>query len=105
MRRCVLALWLVAVVYLSGCAFGDMLTGVVRDEQGNVIGTTPNSPIDMVGGLLGQFGPWGVGAAALLRWGTVEYRHRRLIAAGKKDDDRDGNEDQPVLPPPPPSVT
>ncbi len=84
-----------ALVLLSGCGIMNGLTGVEKDPQGNVI-TKPNPPINSIWGLLEIAGPWGIGIAALGRWGTVEYRHRQLIAAGKKDDDRDGNEDPPA---------
>lgn len=98
MKRVVIALWLLAVVYLGGCSFMDMATGVIRDEQGNVIGTSPESPAKTALDFLGMFGPWGAGAAAVGRWGLVEYRHRALVKAGKKDDNRDGIEDPPTPP-------
>lgn len=99
MRRCVVALWLVACLYIGGCTLMDSMAGVVRDEQGNVIGTSPTSPLETASGFLSMFGPWGVAAGAAIRWGTVEYRHRALIKAGKKDANRDGMEDPPDVPP------
>lgn len=99
MRRCLIALWLLAVCYIGGCSFMDSMAGVIRDEQGNVIGTSPTSPADTAVGFLGMFGPWGAGAAAVARWGLVEYRHRALVKAGKKDANRDGIEDPPAAPP------
>lgn len=85
-----------ALVLLSGCGLINAMAGVQTDAEGNVITTTPNAPINYVWSLIEQFGPLGLGAAALGRWGTVEYRHRQLIAAGKKDANRDGVEDPPV---------
>jgi hypothetical protein len=84
------------LVLLSGCGLINAMAGVHTDENG-VVTTSPNAPINTVWGLLEAFGPWGVGIAAAGRWGTVEYRHRQLIAAGKKDANRDGVED-PVTP-------
>ncbi len=97
----VIGLWIVAGLSIGGCALMDSMAGVRRDAQGNVIGTSPNSPLETAAGFLSIFGPWGAGAAGLIRWGTVEYKHYALVKAGKKDDDNDGVEDPPATLPPP----
>lgn len=84
---------------LYGCGFLDMVAGVHTNPDGTI--TTGPGVGDQVAGLLGSFLPWGAGGAGLLRWGLLEYRHHRLVAAGKKDENRDGVEDAPTPPIPP----
>ena len=100
LKYLVIGLWLVAGLSIGGCALMDSMAGVKRDAQGNVIGTSPNSPLETAAGFLSIFGPWGAAAGAAIRWGTVEYKHYALVKAGKKDDDNDGQEDPPTPPAP-----
>lgn len=80
---------------LYGCGFLDMVAGVETGPNGEVIGAGPGLGDQIVGVASGVL-PYGVGVGALLRWGFLEYRHHRLVAAGKKDDNHDGVEDAPT---------
>ncbi len=92
-------LMVLVVGTLYGCGFLDMAMGMQDDGQGGVT-SSPTAPINAIWGFVEMLGPWGLGAAALGRWGTVEYRHRRLIAAGKRDDNKDGIDDETQKLPP-----
>ena len=103
MRKCVLAMWVVACLYISGCGFADYLAGVERDETGKVIKAQGGIAEIGFGLLAGTGGATGAAGAAL-GWALKAYRHKRIVDAGGKDDDFDGKPD-PEPPKAPPTVT
>jgi hypothetical protein len=80
---------------LYGCGFLDMVAGVQYGPEGQIL-TGPGVG-DVIADAAASFLPYGLGIGAAIRWGLVEYRHHRLVAAGKKDDNRDGVEDAPKV--------
>jgi hypothetical protein len=93
-RAVVWGLCCLTIGVLYGCGFLDMVAGVQTGPNGEVLGAGPGLG-DQIVGVASSYLPYGGGLAVLLRWGLVEYRHHRLVAAGKKDEDRNGIEDPP----------
>ena len=105
--RCFLAsLACVAIGLLYGCGFMDMAMGIQQNPDGTVTtgGGVADTASNVVYGILGQFGMYGAGAAGLLRWGVVEYKHHRLVKLGRPDANRNGVDDEIENPKPPATV-
>jgi hypothetical protein len=103
MRKCVLVMWVVACLYISGCGFADYLAGIERDEKGQVVKVQGGIAEIGAGLLVGTGGAAGA-AGGLLGWLLKAYRHKRIVDAGGKDDDFDGHPD-PESPKPPVAPT
>lgn len=91
MRNVAAVLLFASLTMLSGCALGDTLAGIERDETGKVIkvsGGIAETGISLLNAVLGG-GAATVGATALMY-----YRHRRIIASGGKDDNVNGVPDE-----------
>lgn len=88
---------------LYGCGLMDAAMGIQQNPDGTVStgGGIADTASNVVYGILAQFGLYGAGAAGLLRWGTVEYKHHRLIKMGRPDANRNGVDDEIENPKPP----
>lgn len=104
MRKCVLACWVVACLYISGCGFADYLAGIERDPEGKVIKVQGGIAEIGLGLLMGTGGAAGA-AGGLLGYALKAYRHKRIVDSGGKDDDFDGVPDVPKPPAPPTAPT
>lgn len=85
---------------IGGCGFLDLMAGIKRNGNGEVVEVDGNS----VGGiatevLAGMGGAAGL-AGGLLGWGLKAYRHKRIVDSGGKDDNFDGIPDPPKPPAP-----
>jgi hypothetical protein len=99
MRNCVLGLWIVACLFISGCGFLDWASGIERDETGKV--TKVQGGIAELGyALLVGVGGAGGAVGGVVGWALKAYRHKQIVDSGGKDDNNDGIPD-----PEPPKVT
>lgn len=100
MRQCVLGLWVVACLIISGCGFADWASGIERDETGKVIKVQGGIAEIGLGLLMGTGGAAGA-AGGLLGYALRAYRHKRIVESGGKDDNFDGIPDPPAPAEPP----
>jgi hypothetical protein len=89
MRNCVLALWIVACLFIAGCGFADWAAGIERDETGKVVKVQGGIAEIGYGLLVGTGGAAGA-VGGLMGWALKAYRHKRIVESGGKDDNFDG---------------
>jgi hypothetical protein len=98
MRKCVLGMWVVACLYISGCGFADYISGIERDPLTGKVIKVQGGIAEIGAGLLVGTGGAAGAAGGLLGWALKAYRHKRIVDSGGKDDDFDGMPDAPKPP-------
>jgi hypothetical protein len=83
MRKSIIGLWLVAVMFISGCQALDKADGIQTDPKTGVVTQNPVNPVTVVAGAASAIpGPGSLIAAALLLLGNVYGAFRVNQAKG-----------------------